>query len=185
MHSSGRRELLIVWHSRTGASEQLSQQVALGAESALSAESAGTDATATAAPVVAASHRRLRCDEAQAADLLTASAYVFVCPENLASMAGAMKEFFDRCYYPVLDQINGRPYAQIVAAGSDGQGAVRQIARIATGWRLRAVAEPIIAMMHAQTPQSILAAKVISARDAQRAFDLGALLAYGLVAGIW
>ena len=96
-----------------------------------------------------------------------------------------MKEFFDRCYYPLLDQINGRPYAQIVAAGSDGQGAVRQIARIATGWRLRAIAEPMIVIMHAQTPQSILAPKLIAAGDAQRAFDLGALLAHGLAAGVW
>ena len=75
-------------------------------------------------------------------DLLSAAGYLFCCPENLASMTGAMKEFFDRCYYPVLGRIEGRPYAVMVAAGSDGAGAVRQIERIATGWRLKAVAPP-------------------------------------------
>ena len=46
-----------------------------------------------------------------------------------------MKDFFDRTYYAVLDGINGRPYAALICAGSDGQNAARQIERIATGWR--------------------------------------------------
>ena len=48
-----------------------------------------------------------------------------------------MKDFFDRIYYGVLDRVNGRPYAVIIAAGTDGEGAARQIQRIATGLRLR------------------------------------------------
>jgi hypothetical protein len=56
-------------------------------------------------------------------------------------MAGIMKDFFDRTYYPVLDRINGRPYAVLICAGSDGQNAARQIERIATGWRLRAIGD--------------------------------------------
>jgi hypothetical protein len=62
-----------------------------------------------------------------------------------------MKDFFDRSYYPVLGRINGRPYGLFV----------RQAARIATGWRLRAVVEPLIT----QTPEAILAPKVIAAND--------------------
>ena len=48
-----------------------------------------------------------------------------------------MKEMFDRCYYPLLGRIEGRPYATLIAAGSDGRGAQAQIDRIVTGWRLR------------------------------------------------
>ena len=63
-------------------------------------------------------------------------------------MAGLMKDFFDRCYYPALGRIEGRPYAVMVCAGSDGSGAARQIERICTGWRLKAVA-PALIVMHA------------------------------------
>jgi multimeric flavodoxin WrbA len=65
----------------------------------------------------------LRAEDARANDLLAAAGYLFVCPENLASMTGAMKEFFDRCYYPLLGRIEGRAYATVISAGSDGRGA--------------------------------------------------------------
>jgi len=96
-----------------------------------------------------------------------------------------MKDFFDRCYYPALDQINGRPYATLVCAGSDGSNAARQIERIATGWRLRQVAPALIVCTHAQSPQRILAPKTIDAADLDRCRDLGAALAGGLVLGVF
>ena len=73
--------------------------------------------------------------------LLAASGYLFIGPENLAALSGAMKEMFDRCYYPCLGKLEGRPYATIICAGSDGENAQRQLDRIATGWRLKRVAE--------------------------------------------
>lgn len=118
-------------------------------------------------------------------DVLAADGYAFVTPENLASMAGAMKDFFDRTYYAALERIEGRPYAALVCAGSDGAGAVRQIARICQGWRLKAVAEPLIVCTHAQTPEAILAPKTIGFRDLQRCEDIGAALAAGLALGIF
>ena len=123
--------------------------------------------------------------EAGADDLLAAGGYLFVCPENLASIAGVMKDFFDRAYYPVLGKIEGRPYAVMICAGSDGEGAARQIARIATGWRLRAVAEPLIICTHAQTPEAILAPKIIPEDDLAKCRDLGATMAQGLAMGIF
>ena len=126
-----------------------------------------------------------RADQADAAAVLAADAMLFATPENLASMAGMMKDFFDRTYYGVLGRIDGRPYATLVCAGSDGQGAARQIARIATGWRLKAVAEPLIVITHAQTPEAILAPKTIAAADLARARELGATLAAGVSLGIW
>ncbi len=62
----------------------------------------------------------LRAIEAGAADVLAADGYLFATPENLAAMSASMKDFFDRCYYPVLDRVNGRPSAAMICAGSDG-----------------------------------------------------------------
>jgi multimeric flavodoxin WrbA len=117
--------------------------------------------------------------------LLTADGFIFAAPENLAAVAGVMKDFFDRTYYPVLGRIEGRPYAALVCAGSDGENAARQIARIATGWRLRAVAETLIVCTHAQTPAEILAPKLIAQADLDDCAQLGATLAAGLAMGIF
>lgn len=162
------RTLLIVFHSRTGGARQMAEAAKRGAE---------------AEPDVQV--RLLRAADAQAADILAADGYIFATPENLAALAGAMKEFFDRTYYDALDRINGRPYATLVCAGSDGQNAVRQIARIATGWRLREVADPLIVCTHAQTPEAILAPKVIAADELGRCNDIGMALAVGMAAGIF
>ncbi len=123
--------------------------------------------------------------ETGAAEVLAAAGYLFVTPENLAAMSGMMKDFFDRTYYAALDQINGRPYAILVCAGSDGSNAVRQIQRIATGWRLKEVAPPMIVNTSAQTPQAILAAKTIAPDKLQLCRERGALVATGLAAGVW
>ncbi|HEY1414065.1 MAG TPA: NAD(P)H-dependent oxidoreductase [Rhodopila sp.] len=129
--------------------------------------------------------RLLAAPDAGPDDVLAADGYIFATPENLAAMAGRMKDFFDRTYYPVLERINGRPYAALICAGSDGHNAARQIARIATGWRLRAVADPVIVCTRAQTPEAILAPKVITESDLQRCGELGAALAGGLASGIF
>lgn len=129
--------------------------------------------------------RLLTAREAGPSDVLGAQAYIFATPENLAALAGLMKDFFDRSYYPVLDRISGRAYATMVCAGSDGQNAVRQIARIATGWRLRQMAEPIIVHTHAQTAETIMSAKKIDGSELYRCRELGAAAAHGLAAGIF
>ncbi len=128
---------------------------------------------------------RLSAAQAGADEVLRADGYLFVTPENLASMSGVMKDFFDRTYYAVLDRVAGRPYATLICAGSDGENAARQIARIATGWRLRAIADPLIVCTHAQTPEAILAPKTITADDARRCEEAGAALAAGLALGIY
>src|SRR5271166_4906009 len=129
--------LLIVYHSRTGGTRQMAGAAARGA-----AAEPGVDV------------RLLQATAAGPGDVLAADGYIFAAPENLAALAGLMKDFFDRCYYPVLGRINGRPYGLLICAGSDGTNAARQTARIATG-RLRAVAGPLIVCTHAQTPEAI------------------------------
>ena len=162
------KTLLVVYHSVTGGSAQMAQALMDGA-----ATETGTKA------------RLLHASTAHADDLIAADAYVFATPENLAAISGLMKDFFDRCYYPVLDRISGRPYATLICAGSDGQNAARQIARIATGWRLRPVAEPVIICTHAQSTEAILAQKTIGTPDLNRCRDLGATLASGIALGIF
>ena len=129
--------------------------------------------------------RLLPAEAAMPNDLLPADGYIFCCPENLAAMSGAMKEFFDRCYYPLLGRIEGRAYAQMVCAGSDGENACRQIARIATGWRLKEVQPPIIVGTNAQTAEAILAPKTIAGADLDRCRELGQALAAGLSLGVF
>jgi NAD(P)H-dependent FMN reductase len=156
--------LLILWHSRTGASRAMA-----GA----AAQAAGTDA------------RLLAAERAGPDELLAAAGYLFVAPENLGALSGAMKEMLDRCYYPLLGRIGGRPYASIIAAGSAGQGAQAQLDRIVTGWRLRRVAPEMIVNTSAQTPEEIAAPKYPEAQVLEQCAALGAGLAEGLRAGIF
>jgi len=158
--------LLIVYHSMTGGSRQMAEAAADGARAEILT-------------------RLKPAAEAGPDDLLAASGFVFCAPENLAAIAGVMKDFFDRCYYPVLGRIEGRAYAQMVCAGSDGQNAARQTVRIATGWRLREVQPPLIICTHAQTPEAILAEKVIPETNLTQCRDLGAAMGAGLSMGVF
>ena len=162
------KRLIIVYHTMTGAAEQL----------ATAAHVAARDEAGCSTDLLTAA-------KAGFADVLAADGYLFVTPENLATMAGRMKDFFDRIYYDVLDKINGRPYAAIIAAGTDGEGAARQIQRIATGLRLKEVAPPIVVRNGAQTPEQIMAPKQVPEVDLTRARELGAALAAGLASGVF
>ena len=162
------KQLLIVCHSLTGGTEQLAHAAAQGARTE---------------PGVQV--RLLKAPQAGPHDVLTADAYVFATPENLAAIAGLMKDFFDRCYYPVLGRIEGRPYATLICAGTDGSNAARQVERICTGWRLKAAAPALIVCTHAQTPEDILAPKQIPVDELKRADELGAALAAGVAIGVF
>jgi NAD(P)H-dependent FMN reductase len=166
---AGNPSLLIVYHSDTGGSLQMAESARAGA--------------------MAFEPRQritfLHAAAADADDLLAADGYLFVTPENLAAISGVLKHFFDRTYYPALDRITGRPYAAMICAGSDGENAARQIERIATGWRLKPIAPPLIVCTRAQTPEQILRPKQISEADKKRCEELGATLAGGLALGIF
>lgn len=157
-----RSTLLVIWHSRTGASEAMAK--------------------------AAATHKGAELIRAEAVTpeaLLNAGGYLFACPENLAALSGAMKEMFDANYYAVLGMLEGRPYASIIAAGSDGEGAQRQLDRIATGWRLKRVADPMIVNFDAQTAEEIWAPKAPSSKTLSDCEELGSALAEGLALGVF
>ncbi len=162
------KTLLIVFYSLTGGTRQMAEAAFRGA-----ASEAGTHA------------RLLQAPDAGPADVLAADGYIYATPESLAAIAGLMKDFFDRTYYPALGRINGRPYATLICAGSDGHNAARQITRIATGWRLRPIAEPLIVCTRAQTPEAIQAPKVIGHENLARCEEIGAALAAGMAMGVF
>lgn len=165
---SKRKSILIVYHSMTDGTRQM-------------AEAARTGAAAEADVEV----HLLHASQAGPDEVLRADGFIFATPENLAAISGQLKDFFDRCYYPVLERINGRPYASLICAGSDGHNAARQIDRIATGWRLKPIAEPLIVCTHAQTTEAILAPKHIGEDDLESCRALGEAMATGLTLGVF
>lgn len=166
------KKLLIVWCSTTGGTRQMAEAAEGGARGALG-------------PGDGVEVARLHASEAGPAEVLAADGLVLATPEHLGSMAGPLKDFLDRIYYPCLGRVNGRPWALLVCAGSDGAGTIRQAERIATGLRLKRVAEPVLVITGAQTPEAILAPKTLAATDLARCEAVGALLAAGLAAGIF
>lgn len=116
--------------------------------------------------------RALPALQAGVDDLLWAHGLLIGTPEHFGYMAGAIKDFFDRTFYPVQGQVEGLPYALFVSAGNDGTGAVTSIERIAVGYRWKQCAEPLIVKGDP------------SAADLQRCNELGQMLAAGLSLGV-
>ncbi len=168
--SAAPRRLLVVWHSFTGATAAMVEALLQGAR----------ESTGDSVQVIA-----LRAADAGADDVLAADAVVFATPETLASMSGAMKDFFDRSYYPLLGRCEGKPYALLVCAGSDGEPTIAQLRRVALGLRLKEVAEPVLVCTQAQTAEAIVAGKKLPELQLARGRELGALLAAGLELGVF
>lgn len=117
--------------------------------------------------------RKLHGTTAGLEDLLWCDALVVVTPENFGYMAGAIKDFFDRTFYPAQGKVDNLPYAIVVKAGHDGSFAISAVERIARGYGFRAVADPILSVGELTTEK-------LAASE-----ELGELLTAGLDLGVF
>ncbi len=111
--------------------------------------------------------------EATADHVLNSQALILGTTENLGYMSGALKDFFDRIYYPCLERKQGLSYALYIRAGHDGTGTRRGVQTIITGLKWRAVQEPLLCRGEFQ-PKFV-----------EQCRELGAAMAAGLAAGIY
>lgn len=152
------KQLLVVYHSGSGGTATLVDAVLAGAR-----DPAIEGVTVTA-------HSAF---DITARDVREADGIVLGTPENFGYMSGALKHFFDTVYYDCLEYTQGLPYALLIKAGNDGQGALAAVQRIVTGLRWRLVAPPVIAV--GELTEAHVAA----------AHELGMTLAAGLEAGLF
>jgi multimeric flavodoxin WrbA len=150
--------LLVVYHSRSGGTEALTNEVVAGATSD---DIGDVDVTVRGA------------FDATPDDVRATNAIILGTPENFGYMSGALKDFFERIYYVLLDETPGLPYALYVKGSTDGQGAVRSVERIVTGLKWRSVLPPLVVTGDVTDEH----------REAAR--ELGLTVAAGLEAGIF
>ena len=149
------KHLLILIHSRSGTNRTLGEAVLVGARKA-------NVAIRVKAP-----------QEADELDLLWMDGVIFISPEHFGSMAGLLKDFFERTFYPTENQLQGRAMAIVIGTGLDGVGALESIQRICRGYRFREVQEALIL----KTP--------ITETHLHQCEQLGEAMAIGLESGIF
>ena len=153
----GQKRLLVVYHSKDGKTGRLAKALYEGA----------TDTELTI------DCRFKTAVESDKDDLLWSDGIIFGTPENFGYMSGALKDFFDRTFYEVEGQLEGKPYCIFIGAGNDGTGALSSIRRICNGYKFREVLEPVIVVGE------------LREEDIDRCQELGLAMAAGLEAGIF
>jgi len=157
------KRLLIVYHTQFGGTRQIAEAAWQGARTIEDVDSTLKHAA-----------------DAGIADMVAADAIIIATSENFGGMAGMVKDFLERIYYPCEGRLEGRPYTVLVCAGTDGTGAMLQVDRVATGLRLAKV-HPGLIYKSGLTAQ----AQTIPADILAQCAEIGATLAAGLSVGIY
>ncbi|HEY5173541.1 MAG TPA: flavodoxin domain-containing protein [Acidimicrobiia bacterium] len=158
MCAADARHLLVVYHSRSGGTQALADAAIAGAASD---------------EIDMVEVRVKRAFDATIDDVRWCDGLVLGTPENFGYMSGALKDFFERIYYTLLDETRGLPYALFVKGGHDGEGAVRSVERIVTGLGWRSVLAPVLVV--GELDDAAL----------ERCHELGITFAAGLEAGVF
>ena len=106
-------------------------------------------------------------------DVLACQGILIGTTENFGYMSGALKDFFERIYYPCLEKTQGLPYGLYVRAGNDGTGTQNAVERIITGLRWSPI-QPCL-LLKGDYQDSF----------EPRCVELGMLMAAGLEAGVF
>lgn len=116
--------ILVVYHSQGGTMQRMAERFAAGAAKEKSVKTV-----------------LKRAADANIDDLLNCDAIAIGSPEYFGTMAGMIKDFFDRTYEAAREKTHGLPFVIFVCAGNDGRGAIMQIERIAAGYGWKKVQE--------------------------------------------
>jgi multimeric flavodoxin WrbA len=151
------RRILIVYASQSGGASRMAEAVERGAR-------AGSEHVSV---------RKIHGTQATLDDLLWCDGLVIATPENFGYMAGAIKDFFDRTFYPVEGLVTKLPYALVVKAGNDGTFAVEAVQRIARGYGFEQVADPVLSVGE------------LTSEQLAQCEELGQLMSAGLELGVF
>ena len=151
-----KKNILVIYHSQGGTMQRIAECLAQGARKeqniAVTLKKSG---------------------DVGVQDLLHCHALAICSPEYFGTMAGMIKDFFDRTYEAAKDKTIGLPYVVIVCAGNDGRGTLTQIERITAGYKWKKVQENL-RIVGQPTTQDLAAVE-----------ELGQTLAAGVDFGIF
>ncbi|MBV1877351.1 MAG: flavodoxin family protein [Pseudomonadales bacterium] len=128
-NSLDKKHLLIIYHSKNGNTGKMADAVLRGARH----------------PEIEIEVKMQEAKQTGLDELLWADGLILGTPENFGYMSGALKDFFDRTFYPAEGKVEGLPYCIFISAGNDGSGALASIRRICKGFPFKEVQQPVIA----------------------------------------
>ena len=119
-------KVLIIYHSQSGNTQAAAEAVAEGVR-----EVSGTEVVIKEA---------LR---ATTEDLLGCDVIAVGTPDYFSYMAGGLKDFFDRTYYPTQGEVTDKPCGIFVTHGGGGK-AVESVKSICASFKLQIIGDPVL-----------------------------------------
>ena len=121
-------KVLVVYHSLSGNTEKMAKAVAEGAKSVT-----GTEVVVKKAL------------EATLEDLIECDGVALGSADYFSYIAGAMKDFFDRTFYPSRGKVDGKPYVAFTTGGGGGDTCMAVLERICGAFKLKKIIDGVSA----------------------------------------